>query len=74
MDNNEFYVVKLWGQSEDYYFRNKDNAYNWLWKLFLQYGVVYSFSEKDIELTKKVMHEDGYIWDFGEVEVVGFED
>lgn len=75
---NEFYVVKMWDDCEDYYFRNKDNAYECLWTLYLRYGLDFDNSEeavkKDKEAARKSLDVDGCIFNFGEVEVVGFED
>ena len=70
--SNEFYCVNGAEFDEPRYFKNKDNAYNYLWQQYLNaYGDVDSSILAEM---KEMMNEYGGIDCFGYINVCGFED
>lgn len=68
---NEFYRVEFaWG--DFHYFRNKNNAFNFLWQAYLN-DAPYN-TEEEMEIDRKNLNEYYYIEDFGGINVLGFED
>lgn len=73
--SNEFYCVKFDDGAkfdEPRYFRNKDNAYNYLWQQYL--NVHGDESESILSEMKEMMNEYAMIDSFGYIDVCGFED
>ena len=70
--SNEFYSVDGEAFGEIHYFKNKDNAYDYLWQEYLN-----AHGDEDSSILaemKEMMNEYGGIDCFGYVNVCGFED
>ena len=68
--NNEFYCVNIyWGQR--HYFRSKDEAFAYLWQIFLN---SYEGYNEGMTEAHKELNESYRISGLGEVQVCGFED
>ena len=75
MQSNEFYCVEFeegntFGEMR--FFKNKDNAYNYLWQSFLnKHG---DLDDRYIETARNELNNDMMIVCFGYIHVLGFED
>lgn len=68
----EFYCV--WTEDgEAYFFKNKDNAYKFLWQTYLDNTSGYE-TDEDIEKAEWELYELSMITGVGELCVTGFED
>ena len=69
--SNEFYCV-IGAEFDERYFKNKDNAYKYLWQQYLNaHG---DESESILFEMKEMMNEYAMIDGFGYINVYGFED
>lgn len=69
--NNEFYCVHL-EYGEDYYFKDKDKAYDFLWQTYLN-NCTYE-SDDEMRDAKEQLNFFSYIEGIGDLRVCGFED
>lgn len=69
---NEFYNVNL-DDGENYYFKNKDNAFNFLWQVYLD-NCADRETDEQIKEAKHQLYEFYLIDGVGIIYVVGFED
>ena len=69
---NEFYIVWLEG-GEEYFFKNCDNAHNFLWQVYLN-NLSGLKTGEDIEKAKQELNELSIIDGVGSVWISGFED
>ena len=68
---NEFYCVAM-ANGENYFFKDKDKAFSFLWQQFLNANG--HWSDADLKDAKDELFNWYMIENFGEVEVCGFED
>lgn len=69
--SNEFYCVSF-ESGTDFYFKNKDNAYTFLWQEYLNcYGNETDEQRKEAE---EQLYDFAIIDGIGEIYVLGFED
>ena len=69
---NEFYEVEFYGEGL-FFFKNKDNAFSFLWQKFLNANAEH-FTDSELAEFRRELYEEYFIDCFGHVRVVGFED
>lgn len=68
---NEFYIVEF-TLGEAHYFKNKDKAFEFLWRAYLNSPECNS--EEEMDTARECLNEYYYIDGIGDIYVVSFED